>query len=105
MKLQQLRFILAIAECDLNITQASQHLYTSQPGVSKQLRLLEDELGIEIFARNGKNLIGVTEKGKFILEKAAEIMKVVNEIKAYSNSLNLDKRPLPLHEFTEFAHA
>lgn len=100
MKLQQLRFILAIAESNLNITQASQKLYTSQPGVSKQLRLLEDELGIEIFARNGKNLIGITEKGKYILDKAEEIMNTANDIKEYANSMNHDNRPLPIQRFT-----
>ncbi|TQV82757.1 LysR family transcriptional regulator [Aliikangiella coralliicola] len=100
MKLQQLRFILAIAESDLNITQASEKLYTSQPGVSKQLRLLEDELGIKIFARNGKNLVGVTEEGKTILEKAQSIMAQINEIKEFSNEMNPERRPLPIQSFS-----
>lgn len=100
MKLQQLRFILAIAECDLNITQASQQLYTSQPGVSKQLRLLEEELGIEIFLRHGKNLVSVTEEGKIVLEKALLIMNTVNEIKAFSNSKNDTRRPLPIQQYS-----
>ncbi|WP_444998044.1 LysR family transcriptional regulator [Aliikangiella sp. IMCC44359] len=99
MKLQQLRFILAIADSGLNITQASERLYTSQPGVSKQLRLLEEELGIQIFARNGKNLIGVTEQGKVILEKANAIMETINEIKAFSNEMNPTRRPLAIQSF------
>ncbi len=99
MKLQQLRFILAIAESGLNITQASEKLYTSQPGVSKQLRLLEDELGIKIFARNGKNLVGITEEGRVILQKAQTIMKQINDIKAYSNEQNPERRPLPIQTF------
>jgi LysR family cys regulon transcriptional activator len=90
MKLQQLRFILAIAESNLNITQASQILYTSQPGVSKQLRLLEEELGVTIFTRNGKSLSGITEQGKIILEKAEAIMQTINEIKALSDGLKLE---------------
>lgn len=99
MKLQQLRFILAIAENDLNITQASEKLYTSQPGVSKQLRLLEDELGVQIFSRNGKNLVGITEQGKVILEKANEIMAQINEIKLFSNQINPQRRPLAIQSF------
>jgi LysR family transcriptional regulator, cys regulon transcriptional activator len=96
MKLQQLRFILAIAENGLNITQASERLYTSQPGVSKQLRLLEEELGIKIFERNGKNLAGITEQGNVVLQKATAIMQEINEIKQYSNEQNPSRRPLPL---------
>jgi len=100
MKLQQLRFILAIAESGLNITQASERLYTSQPGVSKQLRLLEEELGIQIFARNGKNLVGITEQGRVVLEKAYEIMGQINEIKAFSNEVNPERRPLTIQSFS-----
>ncbi|MET1256002.1 LysR family transcriptional regulator [Aliikangiella maris] len=99
MKLQQLRFILAIAECDMNITQASERLFTSQPGVSKQLRLLEDELGIQIFARNGKNLIGVTEQGKVVLQKAKIIMDEINALKEFSNEMNPSRRPLTIQSF------
>lgn len=100
MKLQQLRFILAIAENDLNITQASERLYTSQPGVSKQLRLLEEELGLQIFARNGKNLVGVTAQGQTILDKATQIMNQINEIKSFSNQMNPERRPLAIQSFS-----
>jgi LysR family transcriptional regulator, cys regulon transcriptional activator len=81
MKLQQLRFVLAIAEYDLNISKAAKHLYTSQPGVSRQLRLLEEELGINIFVRNGKQLIETTQQGKVVLEKFQNIMDLVGEVK------------------------
>lgn len=81
MKLQQIRFILAIAEHDLNISKAAKHLYTSQPGVSRQLRLLEEELGISIFVRNGKQLVNTTEQGNMVLEKFRSIMELVSEIK------------------------
>ncbi len=97
MKLQQLRFILAIADNGLNITQASERLYTSQPGVSKQLRLLEEELDIQIFERNGKNLTGVTTQGQVVLNKAREIMNQIEDIKQYSNEQNPSRRPLALH--------
>jgi len=96
MKLQQLRFILAIADNGLNITQASERLYTSQPGVSKQLRLLEEELGIRIFERNGKNLSGITQQGQVVLDKANAIMQEINNIKQFSNEQNPMRRPIPL---------
>ncbi|NVJ51818.1 MAG: LysR family transcriptional regulator [Gammaproteobacteria bacterium] len=81
MKLQQLRYLLAIAENGLNITAASEKLYTSQPGVSKQLKLLEEELGLRLFSRNGKSLDGITYAGNLVLEKAANIMHEVENIK------------------------
>lgn len=96
MKLQQLRFILAIADNGLNITQASERLYTSQPGVSKQLRLLEEELGISIFERNGKNLAGITDQGNVVIRKARAIMLEINDIKQYSNDQNPSRRPIPI---------
>ena len=49
MKMQQLRYIVEIVNQNLNVTEAANALYTSQPGISKQVRLLEDELGLEIF--------------------------------------------------------
>ena len=84
MKLQQLRFVLAISEYDLNISKAAKHLYTSQPGVSRQLRLLEEELGINIFVRTGKQLVDTTEQGKVVLAKFSEIMDLVSDIKESS---------------------
>ncbi len=81
MKLQQLRFVLAISQYDLNISSAAKHLYTSQPGVSRQLRLLEEELGINIYVRNGKQLVETTKQGKVLLEKFQHIMDLVDEIK------------------------
>lgn len=70
MKLQQLRYLCAIVRNNLNVTAASERLYTSQPGVSKQIRLLEDELGVQIFERTGKQLTGITPAGRAILEQA-----------------------------------
>lgn len=64
MKLQQLRYIVEIVNQNLNITEAAEALYTSQPGISKQVRLLESELGVNIFERNGKHVKGLTPAGK-----------------------------------------
>ena len=91
MKLQQMRFVLAISQYDLNISNAAKHLYTSQPGVSRQLRLLEEELGINIYVRNGKQLVETTEQGKIVLEKFQNIMDLVNEIKDSSKYTNSEK--------------
>ncbi len=60
MKLQQLRFLLAVVNNHLNITAAAERLFTSQPGVSKQIRLLEKELGVQIFERVGRHLTSIT---------------------------------------------
>ncbi len=81
MKLQQLRFISAIAKHGLNISETAKNLYTSQPSMSKQLHLLEEELGIPIFSRSGKNLTGLTDAGREIVRVAQEILNKVNDIK------------------------
>ena len=81
MKLQQLRYIREVARNDLNVSATAQALYTSQPGISKQIRLLEDELGIEIFSRSGKHLTHVTAAGEDILRLAGEVLHQVENIK------------------------
>ena len=67
MNFQQLRSIREAARRGYNLTEVANALFTSQPGVSRQIRELEDELGVEIFERNGKRLTGLTEPGKGIL--------------------------------------
>jgi len=80
MKLQQLKYLLAIVDNGLNITAAAEKLYTSQPGVSKQLKLLEEELGLQLFVRKGKSLDGVTAAGSQVIERARLIMQEVENI-------------------------
>ena len=82
MKLQQLKYLLAIVDNGLNITAAAERLYTSQPGVSKQLKLLEEELGLQLFTRKGKSLGGVTEAGQQVIERARIIMQEVDNIRS-----------------------
>ena len=82
MKLQQLKYLLAIVDNGLNITAAADRLYTSQPGVSKQLKLLEDELGLQLFTRKGKSLHHVTRAGEQVLKRARIIMAEVDEIRS-----------------------
>ena len=70
MNLRQLRFVSEVARHGLNVSAAAEHLYTSQPGVSKQIRQLEDELGVTIFERSGKQLTAITPAGQTIIELA-----------------------------------
>jgi LysR family cys regulon transcriptional activator len=75
MKLQQLRYLSEVTKRRLNLSEAAAALYTSQPGISKQIKLLEDELGIEILVRNGKRVVDVTAPGRAIVEIAERILK------------------------------
>lgn len=81
MKLQQLRYIYEVVRHDLNISATAEALFTSQPGISKQIRLLEDELGVEIFERRGKQLSRVTSAGEQILQHTKIIMAEVDNIR------------------------
>lgn len=92
MKLQQLRYIWEVARHDLNVSATAQSLYTSQPGISKQIRLLEDELGVEIFSRSGKHLTHITPAGEAILKLAGEILRKTETIRQVSQEFSDDKR-------------
>ena len=92
MKLQQLRYIWEVAHHDLNVSATAQALYTSQPGISKQIRLLEDELGVEIFARSGKHLTRVTPAGEAILKIAGEILRKTESIKQVAQEFSDERR-------------
>ena len=81
MKLHQLRYIREVARQRLNVSAAAETLHTSQPGVSKQIQLLEEELNLQIFKRNGKRLIGVTEPGVIILEMAERVLHEMENIR------------------------
>ncbi len=92
MKLQQLRYIWEVAHHELNVSATAQSLYTSQPGISKQIRLLEDELGVEIFARSGKHLTHVTPAGEAILKTAGEVLRKVESIKQVAQEYSNEKK-------------
>src|SRR5690242_1994296 len=81
MKLRQLHYIHEVVKRGLNVTAAAEALFTSQPGVSKQIRMLEEELGVDIFVRNGKHLAEVTPAGQRILEFTARLLEEVENIK------------------------
>lgn len=85
MKLQQLRYLLAIVDNGLNMTAAADRLYTSQPGVSKQLKLLEEELGLQLFMRKGKSLDHITRAGEQVIKRARVIMSEVEQIRSLAS--------------------
>lgn len=88
MTLQQLKYLLAIADNGLNITSAAERLFTSQPGISKQLKLLEQELGVQLFTRKGKSLIAVTPAGRDVIARARKIMREVQNIRNLARELS-----------------
>ena len=85
MKLQQLRCIYEVVQNQFNISRAAESIHTSQPGVSKQIQLLEEEIGVKLFQRNGKRLSGLSEPGIRVYESIVEIMREVKNIKNISD--------------------
>ena len=81
MNLHQFRFVQEAVRRNLNLTEAAKALHTSQPGVSKAIIELEEELGVEIFARHGKRLKRVTEPGEHVLKSIELIMREVGNLK------------------------
>lgn len=81
MNLKQLRFIVEVSKSDLNISKAAEKLYTAQPGMSKQIRALEDELGVQIFARSGKVLTHITPIGEQVIALAEDMLAKKHAIK------------------------
>jgi LysR family cys regulon transcriptional activator len=92
MKLHQLRYLAAIADSGLNISAAAEKLHTSQPGVSRQIRLLEDELGFELFLREGRSLTRVTQAGQRVIERAQRVLKEIQAIKSLSLEMRDDQQ-------------
>ncbi|MEM7210013.1 MAG: HTH-type transcriptional regulator CysB [Pseudomonadota bacterium] len=91
MKIQQLRYLIAVEQNSLSISLAAEKLFTSQPGVSKQIKQLEEELGVKLFNRNGKQLTHVTPEGRHILVRAKAIMREVENIKGLANEFRNDQ--------------
>src|SRR6478735_5063745 len=81
MNLHQFRFVQEAVRRDLNLTETAKALFTSQPGISKAILELEDELGVDIFARHGKRLRRVTEPGAEVLKSIEVIMREVGNLK------------------------
>jgi LysR family cys regulon transcriptional activator len=81
MNFQQLRIIREAARCNFNLTEVGNALFTSQSGVSKHIKDLEDELGVELFVRKGKRLLGLTDPGRELLVIVERILLDSNNIK------------------------
>ena len=81
MKLQQLRYLVQVVRQGLNVSDAALALHTSQPGISKQIRLLEQELGVEIFVRHGKRMVEITQPGKTIVAIAEKLLKEAENLR------------------------
>jgi LysR family cys regulon transcriptional activator len=95
MKLQQLRYLAAVAQNGMNITAAAEKLHTSQPAVSKQLKLLEDELGFNIFVRSGRTLTKITPAGQQVIDRAIRVLREVQNIKGISAELKGENSGVP----------
>src|SRR5437773_1277362 len=91
MKLQQLRCLTEVARRGLNVSEAAEALHTSQPGVSKQIKALEDELGIQVFVRHGKRLVAVTEPGKAVVVIAERILSEAQNLRRAGEEFANDK--------------
>jgi len=87
-KFQQLKYLIAIVDNGLNITAAADQIFTSQPGVSKQMKLLEEELGVHLFSRKGKSLADITPAGHEVIKKARAIMQQVENIRNLASNLH-----------------
>ena len=92
MKLQQLRFICEVARRGLNVTLAAERLFTAQSGISTQIRLLEEELKVQIFERHGKRLTGVTATGQGIIDMAERILTETENIRQLAQQANDESR-------------
>jgi LysR family cys regulon transcriptional activator len=91
-KLQQLRYICEVARRGLNVTTAAERLFTAQSGISTQIRLLEEELNVQIFERHGKRLTGVTAAGEAIIEMAEKILTEADNIRQVAAQMSDDNK-------------
>ena len=81
MNLQQLKYLCAVVDHGLNVSDAAQALFTSQPGISKQVRQLEDELGLKVFVRQGKRLTSLTPAGATVVATARRALREIANMK------------------------
>jgi len=92
MKLRQLEYLVEVARQGLSVTAAAQSLHTSQPGISSQIKLLEDELGFPVFVRQGRHLVDITDAGRGVLKHAARMLDERGNIKRIAEEVNAPGR-------------
>ncbi len=90
MNLQQLRYLIAVVDHGLNVSDAADALYTSQPGVSKQIRQLEDELGVTVFVRQGKRLASMTPAGEVVVATARRALREIQNMKRVADEFRAE---------------
>lgn len=91
MTLKQLKYLVGIADSGLNITAAAERLFTSQPGISKQLKQLEAELKVQLFTRKGKSLTAITPAGREVIARARKILREVGNITSLASDLTAEQ--------------
>jgi LysR family transcriptional regulator, cys regulon transcriptional activator len=89
--LKQLKYLVGIVDSGLNITSAAERLFTSQPGISKQLKQLEAELGVQLFTRKGKSLAAITPAGREVIARARKILREVENISSLASDLTAEQ--------------
>jgi LysR family cys regulon transcriptional activator len=88
--LQQLRYLCAVVDNGLNVSDAAEALYTSQPGISKQIRQLEDELGLQVFVRQGKRLAALTPAGEVVVATARRALGEIRNLKRVADDFRAE---------------
>ena len=88
MNLQQLKYLREVARNGLKVSEAAETLFTSQPGISKQIRLLEEELGVTILVRNGKRITALTEPGRIVVDIAERILQDTDNLRSVGREFN-----------------
>lgn len=91
MTLQQLRFLIGVVDSGLNITAAAERLFASQPGISRQIKQLEQELGVQLFTRRGKALAAITPSGEEIVERSRRILREVENIRSLAGEVSSEQ--------------
>ncbi len=91
MNLQQLRYVFEVARSGLNVSVAAAVLHTSQPGVSKQIRLLEEELGVEVFVRQGRRLTAITDPGREVLKIAERMLRDLDNMRSVGKEFGAEE--------------
>lgn len=81
MNLQQLRYVAEVAQRNLNVSEAARALHTSQSGVSRQISLLEEELGVDVFVRQGKRLVAITRPGEEVVAIARRMLRDIGALR------------------------
>ena len=90
MNLQQLKYLCAVVDHGLNVSEAALALFTSQPGISKQIRQLEDELGLRVFVRQGKRLASLTPAGETVVATARRALREISNMKRVADEFRAE---------------